>query len=175
MGRELRKVTADWEHPRDSNGNYKPLLGDSYRKSLTEWQEGRQKWEEGFRKAWFFQEGREKWVPKVEDEMEISWEEWVGEIPKKCDYMPDWEDEDRTNIQMYEDTTEGTPISPVMKDPEELARWLVDNNTSAFADLTATYEQWLNTINEGYAPSAILISGVLDSGVANLLKVKNNE
>ena len=40
--------------------------------------------------------------------------------------------EERTHYQMYETCTEGTPISPVMETPENLARWLADNGASAF-------------------------------------------
>lgn len=80
--------------------------------------------------------------------------------------MPDWPESERTHLQMYEDTTEGTPISPVMKTAEELARWLADNNASSFGDHTATYDQWLTMIKRGFAvsacisPSRGLVSGV---------------
>ena len=167
MGREIRKVPQNWEHPKNENGNYKPLLGYSFKEQLAEWEEGKQKWGEGLRENWFPKDGEPKWEPKSEDEMNMSWEEWSGDKPNEDDYMPDWKDEERTHIQMYENTTEGTPISPVMKEPEELAKWLVDNEASAFGGMTATYEQWLATINAGYAPSAIIINGVVDSGVAH--------
>lgn len=68
--------------------------------------------------------------------------------------------------QMWETCTEGSPMSPVFKTPEELARWLADNNASAFGNLTATYEQWLGMIKTGWAPSATCIIGKeLKSGV----------
>jgi len=56
---------------------------------------------------------------------------------------------------MYENTSEGTPISPPFETPEELARWLADNNASAFGGMTATYEQWLATCKGLYAPSMV--------------------
>lgn len=68
--------------------------------------------------------------------------------------------------QMWEDTSEGSPMSPVFKTPEELARWLSNNEASAFGNQTATYKQWLEMINEGWAPCGVytpetgLISGV---------------
>ncbi len=67
--------------------------------------------------------------------------------------------------QMWETTSEGSPISPVCDTPEELARWLADNGASSFADSTATYEQWLAMIGQGWAPSAILTQDGLRSGV----------
>jgi hypothetical protein len=81
--------------------------------------------------------------------------------------MPDWPKEQRTHYQMYETTTEGTPISPVMDSPESLARWLVDNNAASFGPCTATYEQWLGTIlSEVGVVAAIIEPGKgLRSGV----------
>lgn len=71
--------------------------------------------------------------------------------------MPEWKPEERTHYQMYEDTTEGTPISPVMESPEALARWLVDNRASVFGMGTqASYEQWLWLCNGGWAPDLVV-------------------
>jgi len=59
--------------------------------------------------------------------------------------------------QMWETTSEGSPISPVCASPEELARWLTDNGASTFASMTADYEQWLNMIKgPGSAPSMVI-------------------
>lgn len=75
-------------------------------------------------------------------------------------FMPNWSEEEKTHYQMYENVTEGTPISPPMESPERLARWLTDNNANAGAGRTATYEQWLNVCKSGYAPSMLYILGV---------------
>ena len=58
--------------------------------------------------------------------------------------------------QMWETTSEGSPISPVCDSPESLARWLADNEASAFGGETATAEQWLAMIQCGYAPSMVV-------------------
>lgn len=50
--------------------------------------------------------------------------------------------------QMWETTSEGSPISPVFASPEELARWLADNKASWFGDATATYDQWMSLIGD---------------------------
>jgi hypothetical protein len=163
MGREVRKVPANWQHPKGSNGKFIPLYGRSFIKALAEWEKGYQKWQEGLREN-FTNDGMQ-WVPKKDDELNMSYEKWSGPRPEKDDYMPDWEDSERTHIQMYENTSEGTPISPVMDTPENLARWLVDNNASAFGNMTATYGQWLGTIKAGFAVSMIMTENVLMSGV----------
>lgn len=67
--------------------------------------------------------------------------------------------------QMWENTSEGSPISIVCKTPEELAQWLADNDISSFGSYTATYGQWLGMINAGYAPSMVIENGTMKSGV----------
>ena len=95
----------------------------------------------------------------------MNFSEWHGERPKKEDYMPEWPEEMLTHIMMYEDTSEGTPISPAFTTPEELAKWLADNNASAFGDMTATYEQWLNVCRGAFAPSLVIDEHGMRSGV----------
>ena len=141
MGREVRKVPASWEHPKNYDGNYKPLFGGSYSADAAEFLE----------KA------------KTEGLQEAL--EWMC-CPDKNDYMPEWPDSERTHLMMYENTSEGTPISPAFETPEELARWLADNNASAFGSETATYEQWLRVCKRGYAPSMVMDAGGVQSGVA---------
>lgn len=68
--------------------------------------------------------------------------------------------------QAWETTSEGSPISPPCASPEALARWLTDNNASAFGGLGATYEQWLAFCGQGWAVSAIAQGGTIQSGVA---------
>ena len=74
--------------------------------------------------------------------------------------------------QMWETTSEGSPISPVFETPEELARWLADTGASALGSQTATYDQWLAMIvGPGWALSGMLTVGDgmrLQSGVEAL-------
>lgn len=69
--------------------------------------------------------------------------------------------------QMWETTSEGSPISPVFDTPEKLARWLADTGAKTFGPMTTDYETWLKMIKgPGWAPSATMspetgfISGV---------------
>lgn len=71
--------------------------------------------------------------------------------------------------QMWENTSEGSAISPVFDSAEKLAHWLADTGASAMGCDGATYEQWLRVCNGGYAPSMVGIQGVgLASGVAGI-------
>ena len=86
--------------------------------------------------------------------------------PRPEEYMPEWPASERTHYQMYETCTEGTPLSPPMATPEALAHYLAQTGASAFGRMTATYDQWLAMIRDGWAPSAVispargLVSGV---------------
>ncbi len=136
MGREIRHVPAGWKHPKDEHGRYIAMV-------------------EHFRCT----------AGEIADGIE---EGWLMDTPPHYGQvvMPQWTDAERTHMQMYERTSEGTPISPVMAGEEELARWLADNNASAFGDETATYGQWLATIRAGGAVSCIIQNGQVTSGVA---------
>ena len=139
MGREVRKVPANWEHPKNEDGSYKPLL-------------------EGYN------DDKEAFLSMVKQEGLQEAVEYMG-CPDKNDYMPDWPESKADHFMMYEDTSEGTPISPAFKTPEELAKWLTDNNASSFANMSATYEQWLSVAKGGWAPSMVISDGKMMSGV----------
>jgi hypothetical protein len=134
MGREVRRVPSDWEHPSDERG-YKPLYDH--------FPFGEDEVAEGLRDGWL-----------------------KGEPPHYgVECMPDWPESLRTHYQMYETTSEGTPISPVMESPEALARWLVEAKASANGNDTASYEGWLRVCQGGYAPTLIVRDGQAVNGV----------
>lgn len=173
MGREVRMVPADWQHPKypddhwdvPRRGRYIPLYEGGFAEREREWMEGWQKWQEGLCRN--YGDGPQ-WAPIDEKYRGLRYTDYDGERPSPDDYMPDWPAEQRTHLMMYEDTSEGTPKSPAFETPEELARWLADNNVSAFGYDTATYEQWLRVCKGGWAPSAVISNGVMQSGVAAL-------
>lgn len=157
MGREVRRVPKDWVHPmkpteRYRNGalvtvdDHQPMYDEDFETAMDSWY------------ADF-----KLYVPQEHDN-EPYWE-YNGPPPDPKYYRPKWTDAERTHLMMYEDTTEGTPISPAFETAEELARWLTDNGASAFGSMTATYEQWLKTCQGAWAPSLVIDSGVMKSGV----------
>lgn len=64
--------------------------------------------------------------------------------------------------QMWETVSEGSPISPVCKTPEELARYMADNPWGA---THGNYHQWLAMIKAGWDPSMVVQDGKVMSGV----------
>lgn len=167
MGRELRMVPVDWQHPTrhtERGVEYIPLCKSGFAQAAADWDEEAAQWENGFRRSY----GEDaEWEPLGEQHAG-TFEDWAGPRPRAEDYMPDWPVEQRTNFMMYEDTSEGTPISPAFSTAEELARWLADTNASAFGSMTATYDQWLATIHRGWACSMVLDNGRMASGVEAL-------
>jgi hypothetical protein len=162
VGREVRRVSPNWQHPKREDGRY-VSLSDGYFKAVAEWDEEAAQWERGLRLD-YSKDGRQ-FTPR-EDSPSETYEEYAGARPDHREYMPDWPAQERTHWQMYEDTSEGTPISPVFATPEELARWLAVTGASAFADVTATHEEWLATIRRGSAISMIISAKGIQSGVA---------
>jgi len=164
MGREVRRVPADWVHPTHEVPDWKtgrmierlmPLYpGEGYQTNVDEWDEECAKWKTGWRPDY-----------ADEDSKGMTYEQFAGQRPHCDDYMPNWSESERTHYMMYEDTTEGTPISPAFATPEELARWLTDAGASAFGTSTATYEGWLRVASGGYAPSMVISSAGIESGV----------
>jgi hypothetical protein len=75
--------------------------------------------------------------------------------------------------QLWETTSEGSPISPSFETPEELAHWLEDNKASAMGYETASYDQWLAFIKgPGWAPSMVICDGKMMSGVQGIMECK---
>jgi hypothetical protein len=186
MGREVRMVPPDWQHPKDERGRYIPMFEQSHAEAVRQWEEeDLPKWRED--KRLWDEEGKvnsamDGIVPievvyasvmkekpyRYPEGFVPTFDDWAGDEPRRpdpADYMPDWPDAERTHYMMYEDTSEGTPISPAFATPEELALWLADTGASSFAGRTATYEQWLRVAQGGWAPSAVIEDGVLRSGV----------
>jgi hypothetical protein len=144
MGREVRMVPENWEHPKDEHtGRYKPLFpGEQYESRKQDFEE------------------------KLAAEGLQAALDWCGPAPDINDYMPNWPKEERTHYMMYEDTSEGTPISPAFATPEELARWLAESGASAFAGMTASYDEWLATIQRGFSVSAIMDANGIRPGTS---------
>lgn len=73
--------------------------------------------------------------------------------------------------QLWETVSEGSPISPVFKTPEELAKWLAESNEYSWRknDYGTTYEQWLTfIIKVGWAPSFMGDGTNFSTGVKGL-------
>ena len=146
MGRELRMVPPNWQHPRYTYddapsshlvGEYIGLC-DGYEKGLEE-----------FAKA-------------IETKGLAEAIEYYGGGPRKEDYV-DYQGQAPTWYQIYETVSEGTPVTPPFATPEELVDYLVKNGD--FWDQERghggyTYAQAHTLVVGGYAPSGLVVNGV---------------
>lgn len=143
MGREIRKVPAGWEHPRKESGDYQPMFDEYYGDKLAEWIEDNKMWDNGTHPDL-------KGHPERKEEYPF-YSMWGGDAPDVLYYQhKKYSDEELTHIQLYQTTSEGTPISPVFKADEidKLCEYAAENY-STFADHKATKEQWAKMLGQG--------------------------
>ena len=122
MGREIRRVPPNWEHPRYTSenrpagnrnpvqwmGQYIPMHDQAFAAAAREWQDQLLMWQEG--KHPDYQDGVFYW-------------EYEGDPPAREDYRPDFAEEP-TWYQVYQTISEGTPVTPPFATEEELIDYL---------------------------------------------------
>lgn len=172
MGREIRRVPPNWQHPmqrcphspwaggcdesKRNNGQcYIPLYDRSYKEEADEWMKNCALWAEG----------------KHEDQQDRSiavypyyWD-WAGSPPNEDAYRPEWTEEP-TWFQVYETVSEGTPVTPAFATQQELIEYLVEHGD--FWNQLRHEGGWERAsaeafVGEGFAPS--LIGVVTPEGV----------
>jgi hypothetical protein len=162
MSREIRRVPANWNHPKKNNGSYKPL-SDDYVGTLKYYKES----VDDFIK--YMTEIIKKGKVKVYDEVwkdpkklyEYLTEEEQMNPPNINDYMPngDW-------YQLFEGVSEGTPLSPPFKTKEELVNWL--SNNKDYWDEVWTRERAERMLECNYAPSGVMVGGKIYNSIESL-------
>lgn len=117
MGREIRRVPRDWEHPKFTEGarrgQYMPLHDQDYETAAEEWMKNLGLW----------RQGRHEAQPSC-DFCRYYWE-YESPPDKETCREKKWTEAEATHYQMYETVSEGTPVSPVFASPQELADYLV--------------------------------------------------
>ena len=86
------------------------------------------------------------------------------EYEEKADKWEQVEPPNGEGYQIWETVSEGSPVSPVFEKPEDLANWMIKNDTSITK--SSTFEDWMRFITKTqYAPSLIVENGVVKNGV----------
>lgn len=160
MGREVRRVPPNWDHPKEKRfdymrqkevESYRPMCNESYLKDMANWIEGHQNWEAG------------RDINREESGCRY-YAEYEGNPPDVKDYRPDWTESEMTWFQVYETVSNGTPVTPPFETKQELIEYLVKNGD--FWDQRRGHRGWDRTaaehfIKSEWAPSAIIMNGVL--------------
>jgi hypothetical protein len=158
MGREIRRVPANWEHPKHEVWRipqyayvqeYQPMFDEPFAPKMREWYAEWEKWERG-----------EK--PEGSEDTLNFWD-WDGGPPDPKYYRPAWKAEDMTWWQVYETVSEGTPVTPPFATAEELIDYLATNGD--FWDQKRHEGAWPRAnaesfVRAGWAPTMITHNGV---------------
>lgn len=96
---EIRRVPRDWRHPRDAGGKYIPLFGTPFDKAMREWKANRSVYPD---------------EPKPV--------RGAGARPERGSHVP-FTLKQATHFQVYEDVSEGTPLSPVFRTKKDILEW----------------------------------------------------
>lgn len=77
------------------------------------------------------------------------------EIKSSYDNWKDYQPPEGDGYQIWETTSEGSPVSPVFSKPEDLAHYMVVNGSGAFSN--CNFEFWMNFIlGDGWTPTIVL-------------------
>lgn len=132
MGREIRRVPTNHNHPKDKSWNYISMMGMSaYEDCLKDWKEGKKDW-----KDWWYE----------------SYRDYLDWKPLKKEFHEEWE-----WYQLYQNVSEWTPLSPSFATPEELIEWL--SNNLDFRWKTRTREWATAIVWKWFAFSGIMQGG----------------
>lgn len=151
MGREIRRVPEGWEHPKDAGGSYKPLHNKSYDEAAKRWVVDCAAWDNGTHEDLVECLSRKDSVP-------YYWE-WAGMPPDEELCRPAFESEP-IHYQIYENVSEGTPVSPVFATLQEMEDWLVGEGYSSVAAKAFC--------KSGYALSMTVCDGEVRIGIHTL-------
>lgn len=95
-----------------------------------------------------------EWLDRSDINAVEKWEE-SGDHDEWYDDHPGVEPPTGEGYQMWEDVSEGSPISPVFETKHELAKWLSESPENM---TTGNYDQWMATIESGWAPSLVVFN-----------------
>lgn len=142
-----RRVAPDWEHPKHERWGrvvWKPLEdGTRLLADQAEWDLWLEKWNEGL-----VSDGSNgRWKPIPDDCFVAGMEVYYGKRPDPADYSPAWTPEQATAWQVYEEVSEGTPISKVYPDLDTMAREIAQEYGHSFE---AMRNKILATLEFGY-------------------------
>ena len=173
MGREVRRVPPNWQHPtceNERNGRVgpQPMYDQTYAEASKEWREGLAKWDAGERPSYF---------TAADHPADLDYWEYNGGPPDRAYYRP-WADEEATWFQLWQTVSEGSPVSPPFATADELIAYLAANgdewDQKRAADpqscelfgITLGKPGWGTEraaafVKAGWAPSMMIANGVI--------------
>jgi hypothetical protein len=146
MGREVRRVPKEWNHPRDANGEFIPMFNGDNETAANDYARSVVLWECGAHPSqnseWTRETCRHYW-------------DYSGPPPpeygERACHMFEYPRDDLTHYMLYENTSEGTPENdcPAFATMDELLDWAADNATT-FGHCKTTREGWEKMLGNGF-------------------------
>ncbi len=172
MGREIRRVPPNWQHPlKESCPHYptcdqmcyQPKYEQNIDDALNEWLKD-------------FDRVRAGNMDDFEKTCYASLAEWIKDNPPPdLDYYVNYKKEEATWYQVYQTVSEGSPVTPPFATQEELIDYLVENGD--FWDQERAkrdgykFEGYSRNVAEkfvmgsGWVPSMVMTGGVIKQGI----------
>lgn len=170
MGREIRKVPPNWQHPhtKDDYGRMRaqPMYDRTFAEAALAWKEELAKWERGERPDYC-----------TDDSRNLEYWEWNGDPPTR-EYYRTYDSADATWFQLWETVSEGTPVSPPFATLDELAEHLAKHGDEW--DQSRGHGGWgieraKAFCADGWAPSGAIVDGKFLEGTEIALHMKGRE
>ena len=154
MGREVRRVPANWQHPtieRYGRTDKQPMYDERFDSRFAEWLAD-------------FDRIRAGNLNDFERECyPLGLADWLNDerAPDPAYFRP-WADEEATWFQVWETVSEGTPVTPPFATPEELVEYLVKHGDEW--DQSRGTGGWKRSsaeafVKQGWAPSMMVSVG----------------
>ena len=144
-------------------GSHVPLLDQTHEEALKEWEAERELWVRGEHPDQLMHQGDPQ-----DPTAGLGYGDWTGGPPQPDLHRPDF-GSDATWYQVYENVTEGTPVSPPFATLEELTEYLTQHGDWAAqrnGEPPPSREAVEQFIQDGYAASLQLTIG--PEGEANI-------
>jgi hypothetical protein len=163
MGREIRMVPPNWQHPKDERGQLRPMYRGNFADKFTQWLAD-------------FDRVRAGDLDEIERECYAKpgmnpLAEWLRDegMPLRPNGYEPWRKEDATWIQVWETVSEGTPVTPAFPTASELVNYLVAHGD--FWDQRRgnggyTRAQAEAFVKSGWAPSMMVCGDKITTGIA---------
>jgi hypothetical protein len=135
MGREIRRVPVNWEHPKRQVpdwqtqrmvDSYHPLYDQDAETAWVEWMKEFEEWKAG-EMAKTIEENPEHGYKL--DEPYRSFCDYNGGPPDPKYYRPKWPEGVELGFAVYETVSEGTPVTPAFATKAELIDYLATKGT----------------------------------------------
>ena len=174
MGREIRRVPSNWDHPKNEHGSYQPMFDASATERFEEWLKDFGKFKRNE-----LSEISEEHGYDINDPYS-AFCDWNGGPPDHQYHRPSWSE--ATWWQVYETVSEGTPVTPPFATQHELIEYLVangdfwDQRRRKEGRIISSFscEPWAREAAEafvkgpGWAPSFVATGSEIKSGVEAL-------